>query len=93
MSSPIEKRVAALESQPQARRELTSDELEKALIERAARCGFTEAQVIATFGGWPRFAYACMLGEVVDPAEPVTTVAAPAEMSPREAYMRMIGRA
>lgn len=68
MSPPIERRVAALEAKPASTRAASAEEAQARLCALALRCGFTEAEVAARFGGWPRFAYAYMIGQVVDPA-------------------------
>jgi hypothetical protein len=87
----IERRVAALEAIPPAPKVTDPHEQERLWLVKAARCGFTEAQVRDQFGGVPGFIYAWMRGRVVDPEEPPTKEAElPPGMTPMQAYMAML---
>src|SRR5262245_887032 len=68
MTLGLARRITALEVLPAPKRVKTPEEIHADWVSDAARCGFTEEQVMARFGGWPGFAYALMTGEVVDPA-------------------------
>lgn len=87
----IERRVAALEAVPPAAKVMDPQEYERRWIQKAARCGFTEAQVREQFGGVPGFIYALMCGRVVDPEDPPKKEAElPPGMTPMQAYMAML---
>ena len=68
MTLTVARRIAALEALPAQARVKIPEEVHADRVADAARCGFTEEQVMTRFGGWPEFAYAKMIGEIVDPA-------------------------
>ncbi len=87
----IERRVAALEAVPPAAKVTDPQEYERWWLQKAARCGFTEAQVREQFGGVPGFIYARMCGRVVDPDDPPRKkTELPPGMTPFEAYKAML---
>ena len=70
MTSQASRRIAALEALPAPHGALNPQEAHARSVATAARCGFTEEQVMSQFGGWPGFAYAKIVrGTVVDPSE------------------------
>jgi hypothetical protein len=69
MTTQARRRLAALESLPAPERIQTPEEMHVHNVTWAARCGLTEEQVMAQFGGWPAFAHAWLMGTVVDPTE------------------------
>ena len=96
MTLQVARRIAALEALPAEERVKTPEEVQAHWVADAARCGFTEEQVMARFGGWPEFAYAKMIGEVVDPAADNTHAGWNALLAKHSgdgmsAYMEMLG--
>ena len=96
MTAQVARRIAALEALPAQERVRTPEEVQANWVADAARCGFTEEQVMARFGGWPEFAYAKMIGEVVDPAADTTHAAWNALLAKHggdgmSAYMELLG--
>lgn len=69
MTTQVDRRITALEALPTPARIMTPEEVHADRVATAARCGFTEAQVLAVLGGWPEFFYARMTGQVLDPTE------------------------
>ena len=92
MTSHAGRRIAALEALPAPQRARTLEDAHPTYVATAARCGFTEEQVMARFGGWPGFFYAkLILGKVVDPTAPKTDLATwPAGRNPMTAYLDMV---
>jgi hypothetical protein len=63
----LDQRILVLEELPAPQRVPTPEQVLAGDIDRARRCGFSEAEVMAKFGDWPAFYYAVFKGEVVDP--------------------------
>jgi hypothetical protein len=97
MTTQAARRLARLEAMPAPARIVTHEEVHAENVATAARCGFTEAQVMAQFGGWPAFAYARMTGQVVDPTKPEPDPSQFDELLAKHggdglaAYMEMLG--
>lgn len=96
MTSSMKRRIAALEALPAPHRTQTPEEIHAHHVALAARCGFTEEQVMAHFGGWPEFSHACLVGKVVDPTEKKDSgrrdeLLARHDGDSKRAYMEMIG--
>ena len=91
MTPQAGRRIAALEALPASQRTLSPEEVHANHVAAAARCGLTEAEVMARFNGWPGFVYAKMIGEVVDPTVPeVDAQAWLAGRDPVTAYLDLI---
>ena len=67
MMTRLDQRIHTLEELPLPQQVRTPEQERAGNIDRARRCGYSEAEVLAKFGGWPAFYYAVFKGEVVDP--------------------------
>jgi hypothetical protein len=91
----LEQRVADLEAMP-VPGNATLERASQTLLQRAARFGLSEAEVVSRFGGLPGFAYACMTtSEFTTPEEQLASdeqcaAAVAKHGSAREAYMAML---
>lgn len=62
-------RIQALEEVPEPKAPVDPAAAHLAWVERAARCGMTEEEVVERYGGWPGMAVAMLVGQVVDPQD------------------------